>query len=148
MLRRPVLRLGVTGLSRAGKTVFITSLVANLINRGRMPALRAAADRATRERSLYYGMVRRGALFSAARSLYRLSKEKEKPDAERKLGYQERDMRRIRARIARSARSFDAQVDMALLQHNLESYAALPHASIAGWHDEEVRLLAERAGYR
>ena len=40
----PVVRVGVTGLSRAGKTVFITSLVANLINRGRMPALRAAAD--------------------------------------------------------------------------------------------------------
>ncbi|MEM7643424.1 MAG: YcjX family protein [Pseudomonadota bacterium] len=40
----PSLRLGVTGLSRAGKTVFITSLVANLIDRGRMPAL-AAADR-------------------------------------------------------------------------------------------------------
>ena len=40
----PVIRLGVTGLSRAGKTVFITSLVANLIDRGRMPQLRAAAQ--------------------------------------------------------------------------------------------------------
>ncbi|WP_102109574.1 YcjX family protein [Oceaniglobus roseus] len=40
----PVIRLGVTGLSRAGKTVFITSLVANLINRARMPQLAAAAD--------------------------------------------------------------------------------------------------------
>ena len=40
----PVIRLGVTGLSRAGKTVFITSLVANLVHRGRMPGLRAAAD--------------------------------------------------------------------------------------------------------
>lgn len=40
----PVIRLGVTGLSRAGKTVFITSLVANLMNRGRMPGLVAAAD--------------------------------------------------------------------------------------------------------
>ncbi|MCB5199611.1 YcjX family protein [Loktanella sp. TSTF-M6] len=40
----PVIRLGVTGLSRAGKTVFITSLVANLMNRGRMPQLRAAAN--------------------------------------------------------------------------------------------------------
>lgn len=40
----PSLRLGVTGLSRAGKTVFITSLVANLIDRGRMPQLAAAAD--------------------------------------------------------------------------------------------------------
>ena len=40
----PVIRLGVTGLSRAGKTVFITSLVANLLERGRMPQLRAVAD--------------------------------------------------------------------------------------------------------
>ncbi len=40
----PSIRLGVTGLSRAGKTVFITSLVANLLDRSRMPQLRAAAD--------------------------------------------------------------------------------------------------------
>ncbi|WP_281985227.1 YcjX family protein [Thalassorhabdomicrobium marinisediminis] len=40
----PVIRLGVTGLSRAGKTVFITSLVANLLNRGRMPQFQAAAS--------------------------------------------------------------------------------------------------------
>ena len=40
----PVLRLGVTGLARAGKTVFITSLVANLMNRARMPQLVAAAE--------------------------------------------------------------------------------------------------------
>lgn len=39
-----VLRLGVTGLSRAGKTVFITGLVANLLDRGRMPQLRAQAE--------------------------------------------------------------------------------------------------------
>ena len=38
----PVIRLGVTGPSRAGKTVFITSLVANLLERGRMPGLEAA----------------------------------------------------------------------------------------------------------
>lgn len=40
----PVIRLGVTGLARAGKTVFITSLVANLLDRGRMPGLVAAAE--------------------------------------------------------------------------------------------------------
>ena len=38
----PVIRLGVTGLSRAGKTVFITGLVANLLDRGRMPQLKGA----------------------------------------------------------------------------------------------------------
>lgn len=43
-LFEPVIRLGVTGLSRAGKTVFITGLVANLLDRGRMPQLRAAAE--------------------------------------------------------------------------------------------------------
>ncbi len=40
----PVIRLGVTGLARSGKTVFITSLVANLMDRGRMPGLLAASE--------------------------------------------------------------------------------------------------------
>ena len=43
-LFEPVIRLGVTGLSRAGKTVFITSLVANLMDRGRIPGLLAASE--------------------------------------------------------------------------------------------------------
>lgn len=37
----PSLRLGVTGLSRAGKTVFITALVHNLVHGGRMPLFEA-----------------------------------------------------------------------------------------------------------
>ncbi len=37
----PTLRLGVTGLSRAGKTVFISSLVHNLLNGGRLPVFEA-----------------------------------------------------------------------------------------------------------
>jgi predicted YcjX-like family ATPase len=40
-ITQPTLRLGVTGLSRAGKTVFITSLVHNLLNRGRLPVFDA-----------------------------------------------------------------------------------------------------------
>jgi predicted YcjX-like family ATPase len=43
-LFEPVIRLGVTGLARSGKTVFITSLVANLLDRGRMPGLLAARE--------------------------------------------------------------------------------------------------------
>ncbi|MEX0283190.1 MAG: YcjX family protein, partial [Paracoccaceae bacterium] len=43
-LFEPVVRLGVTGLARSGKTVFITSLVANLLDRGRMHGLTAARD--------------------------------------------------------------------------------------------------------
>ncbi len=41
--REEVIRLGVTGLARAGKTVFITALVANLLDRARMGGLRAEA---------------------------------------------------------------------------------------------------------
>ena len=40
----PTIRLGVTGLSRAGKTVFITSLVHNLIAGGRLPFFRPLAE--------------------------------------------------------------------------------------------------------
>ncbi|MEM8689017.1 MAG: YcjX family protein [Pseudomonadota bacterium] len=36
-LINPTIRLGVTGLSRSGKTVFITALVHNLIHGGRLP---------------------------------------------------------------------------------------------------------------
>ena len=39
----PTLRLGVTGLSRAGKTVFITALVHNLMHGGRLPLFEAYA---------------------------------------------------------------------------------------------------------
>lgn len=42
-LFEPVIRVGITGLSRSGKTVFITSLVANLLDRGRMPQLGASS---------------------------------------------------------------------------------------------------------
>ena len=42
-LATPTLRLGVTGLSRAGKTVFITALVHNLIHGGRLPLFEVTA---------------------------------------------------------------------------------------------------------
>ena len=40
----PTIRLGVTGLSRAGKTVFITALVHGLVRGGRFPIFEAYAD--------------------------------------------------------------------------------------------------------
>ncbi|MCK5090049.1 MAG: YcjX family protein, partial [Hyphomicrobiaceae bacterium] len=41
---RPTVRLGVTGLSRAGKTVFITALIHNLLAGGRLPFFDAHAQ--------------------------------------------------------------------------------------------------------
>ena len=40
-LFNPTVRLGVTGLSRAGKTVFISSLIHNLVHGGRLPMFEA-----------------------------------------------------------------------------------------------------------
>ncbi len=43
-LGNPALRLGVTGLSRAGKTVFITALVHNIVHGGRLALFDPAAE--------------------------------------------------------------------------------------------------------
>jgi predicted YcjX-like family ATPase len=43
-LMTPALRLGVTGLARSGKTVFITALVRSLIEGGRLPFFAAMAE--------------------------------------------------------------------------------------------------------
>jgi hypothetical protein len=44
-LVQPTLRLGVTGLARSGKTVFITALVQALTARGRLPLFRPVAEK-------------------------------------------------------------------------------------------------------
>ena len=43
-MARPRLRLGVTGLSRSGKTVFTTALIQNLIEGAPLPVLKAASE--------------------------------------------------------------------------------------------------------
>jgi uncharacterized protein len=43
-LMTPAVRLGVTGLARSGKTVFITAMVRNLIGGGRLPFFAAMAE--------------------------------------------------------------------------------------------------------
>ena len=40
----PTVRLGITGLSRAGKTVFITALVHGLVRNGRFPVFEALSE--------------------------------------------------------------------------------------------------------
>ena len=50
-LFEPTIRLGVTGLSRAGKTVFITALIHALTRGGRLPIFEALPPAASRARS-------------------------------------------------------------------------------------------------
>ena len=63
-------------------------------------------------------------LLSTARTLYRLANELPKPDAERKAGFQQRDLPRFKDRLASIDRSYDEKVDKALVLNSLAKYAA------------------------
>jgi len=85
-----------------------------------------ARDQATQERDLVLEMLGRSSMLSTARQLYRLSREREKPDAEREPGYQERDATPFRERLERLERRYDAVVDQALWRARLATYLELP----------------------
>jgi hypothetical protein len=69
---------------------------------------------------------REGNVLAAALDIYRLAINRERPDAEREPGYQQRDEARIRSRLEMLERRFDAAADRALLEHRIERYADLP----------------------
>jgi hypothetical protein len=64
-------------------------------------------------------------LLKSARTLYRLSLERQKPDAQREAGYQERDLSFIKARLSRLEQSFVPGVDQARWQAALNRYARI-----------------------
>lgn len=78
------------------------------------------------QRDLILGYLSYGQLFNTAKRLYRLANEQQKPDAEREMGYQERDLERFSASMKRLSRSFDAKVEQELMLHFLQHYAKLP----------------------
>ena len=71
---------------------------------------------------LVLGKINRGQLLAAARTLYRWSKEREKPDAQRETGFQDRDRRLIEERLTQIERRFVPRVDRALLESALVEY--------------------------
>jgi len=80
----------------------------------------------TRERDLVRSYMGYATLPSAAHRLYRLAMEKQKPDAEREPGYQERDLRRLSQSMQAISRRYDETVDKATLSYLLARYAELP----------------------
>ncbi len=80
------------------------------------------AAQSKRALDFYYGLVGRSAMLSTARRLYRLAREKQKPDMERDPGYQERDFAQIRQSLERLDRRFDPKVDEAVTQHFILDY--------------------------
>lgn len=77
------------------------------------------------KKSFYLGYAQPKFLASA-RSLYRLANERTKPDAERKTGFQERDLQRWNAIVTGQDRTYDEKVDKALVLHFLSKYNAQP----------------------
>ena len=78
------------------------------------------------ERDLIMAYMGRTSMMDVAKSLYRLAHEKTKPDAERKSGYQERDMNRFEQSMKRVNRRYDAEVDKAVIAHFMKEYAQFP----------------------
>jgi hypothetical protein len=66
------------------------------------------------------------ALLNSARQLYEAALQRAKPDAERKAGYQERDVPRLRASQQSLDRRYDEQTDKRLVAHFLAKYLAQP----------------------
>ena len=94
-------------------------------------------------RYYHYNAARGSQLFGAARRLYRLAREKQKPDAEREPGYQERDLRSFRQRLSRMDRRYHPSVDRALWMHALRGYLAQPAEYRVAAFDEALGVTAD-----
>ncbi len=89
-------------------------------------AARVSLRDADFERDRVMGWVGRSDLLSTARSLYRWSRERQKPDAKREIGYQSRDEARYAARLADMQASLSFEAERRLLEHFLARAIALP----------------------
>jgi hypothetical protein len=118
-----------------------------------------AAERDTRERDLAFRMFNGTGAVSTAIRLYRLAIERDKPDAEREQGYQERDLPTIEGGLKQMDRRYVAAMDRELQRYWLEAYAQVPVAQRLpafdrwlGGHDAQAvarateRLAATRLG--
>ena len=81
------------------------------------------------EEEFAFGVATNSDLLKSARTLYRLALEKQKPDAQRESGYQERDVANIKGRLSRLEQSLVAGVDQARFAASLQRYARLPTRS-------------------
>lgn len=82
-----------------------------------------ARDMAATRQEAAWAQATHSDLLKSARTLYRLALERQKPDAQRETGYQERDLSFIKARLARLEQSFVPQVDEARWGAALVRYA-------------------------
>ena len=94
-----------------------------------LPGVAALYDgqKAWRDKNMIVGLMSFGCqMLSAAQTLDRWTEEKVKPDLDRKPGYQERDVPRLKQRLKIVQMSYDPQVDKRVLKYFLMRAADLP----------------------
>ncbi len=79
-----------------------------------------------RERDLIFGQLRNTGVLGAASQLYRLSLEREKPDAQRESGYQDRDLPGFEGSLRQMERRYEPGMDRQLQAYWLREYIKLP----------------------
>jgi hypothetical protein len=84
--------------------------------------------KATQQRDFVLGQFDHTGAIGAAITLYRLSIERAKPDAQREAGYQDRDLPAIEGAMKQMERRYVPAMDAQLQRFWLDRYAALPAA--------------------
>ena len=100
----------------------------------------AEESAAEAKRRFWYDNALRPQLLGAALRLNRLAHERQKPDAERESGYQERDMAMFRQRMSIIDRRYDPAVDKSEWMLFLRGYLAQPEAMRVAALDEAMGL--------
>ncbi len=103
----------------------------------------------TQERDLVLGSFNRSGVLGTAVSLYRLALEKQKPDAARESGYQQRDLPVIEGSLKQMERRYVPAMDRQLQQYWLDRYVALPAAqhvpAVDAWLGGRDKAAADKA---
>ena len=98
---------------------------ARMYDPARLDALVAEANQSALD-NVRMGTLSRAQLLGAARNLYRWSKERQKPDAQRDSGYQDRDRLLTEQRLTQIERRFMPKVDRVLFEQALTEYRKAP----------------------
>lgn len=111
----------------------------------------------TRERDEVMGWIARSDLLDAATRLVRVAKEREKPDAKREIGYQDRDLPRVKAGLVSMQKGLHTETERrflrALLLESLGKPPEQQSAELMAWFtatgagktpEETVEIALER----
>ncbi|MXP41888.1 S46 family peptidase [Altererythrobacter soli] len=126
--------IGLDARKQAEEQAYRDWVAADPARQARYGAAIAALDAVVAEnnaaalKGLRSALLNRAQLLSSARTLYRWAKEREKPDAARESGFQDRDRAQVAARLTQVERRFLPAIDRQLFKAALAEYRQLDPA--------------------